>query len=251
MLLSSTVYLTVLDLCRKDLRGRSLSPEEFNTIAPIVNEKVFSKYYREFEESSENSETLSSFKVLNESIAVGAGGIVTLPARYYHIVGRPRYVDTDGITRHLDLVSSLEDADREDDYLTKATLTYPTFRFGINTTTGSMTINIRPTAGINPILMDYIRTTNIPVLDYYLNDTTLEYTWLSAGVAAVVPGGSTYRDGSTGVYNVPVPLTVNFEWDNEDMPLITALFLQELGAQLPDPTIYEAGTISEQKIEAE
>jgi hypothetical protein len=248
MILASTVYETVLDLARKDLRGRSLSPEEFNRIAPIVNEKVFSSYYKEFEESSENSEALSAFKVLNESIAVGAGGIVTLPARYYHIVGRPRYVDADGITRHLDLVSSLEDADREDDYLTKATLTYPTFRFGIATTTADMTIHVRPTAGIATILMDYIRTTDVPILDYYLNDTTAEYSFMAYGATVAVPLGSTAMNGTQGLANV-VSTTINWEWNNEDLPLIAALFLQELGAQLPNAEIYEAGTISETKIE--
>ena len=250
MLYSYVVYETVLDLSRKDLRGRSLSPEEFNRVARIVNEKIFSYYYSKFEESSENSESMSGFKVLGEAVVV-AGGIAALPTSFYHICGMPYYIDTGGVRRRLDLVSTLEHAKRDMDYLTQATLTHPTFRFGIATTTADMTIHVSPATGIGTIYLDYIRTPNMPYLDYYLNDTTFEYTWMPSGGGNVsVPSGSTARNGTTGAAIV-VSATVDFEWDNEDLPLICAMFLQEMGVQLPSSELYEGGTLSETKINAQ
>ena len=144
------------------------------------------------------------------------------------------------------MVSSLEHAKREQDYLTKATLIHPTFRFGLVNVAADMTVHVTPTDMIGPIYLDYIRTPVIPFLDYHIDRTTLVYTWMaSGGVAVAVPAGSTARDGTTaGNTNSE---TVNWEWDAEDLPLITQLFLQLLGIQLPDPTLYEGGSLQEEK----
>ena len=245
MLYAYQVYETLLDLSRKDLRGLSLTPEEYNNTARLVNEIVFAKYYSEFESTQDNSEALSAFKVLNESIPI-AGGIGSLPAWYYHMVGMPRYTDISGVSRYLDMVSSFEHSKREQDYLTKATLTHPTFRFGIASTTSDMTIYVTPSVGINPIYIDYIRTPDVPFLDYYVSDTTLNYTWLTTGVITAVPLGYTARNGTVGPNNV-ISQTIDYEWNDEDMPLILNLFLQYLGIQLPSPELYEGGTLQEQK----
>ena len=246
MLLASDVYEIILNLSRKDLRGRSLSVEEYNSTARIVNETVFAKYYAEFENSSENSESLSGFKVLGESIPIVAG-VGTLPASYYHVVGMPWYLSTGSVRRYLDLVSSLEHSKREQDYLTKATLIHPTFRFGLVDVAADMTIHVTPTT-ITPVYLDYIRTPDTPFLDYYIDRTTLVYTWMASGGGVVaIPAGSTARDGTTaGNTNSE---TVNWEFDSEDLPLIISLFLQHLGIQLPDNILYEGGTLVEQKID--
>jgi len=246
MILSSDVYQTVLDITRKDLRGRSLSVEEFNRVARIVNELVFAKYYSEFESSQENSEAMSAFKVLGMAVAIGLGGIGVLPADYYHIVGMPWYTDTGGVVRYLDNVSSLEFAKRQMDYLTQSTLTHPTFRFGTAIAGADMRIYISPIAGINPIYIDYIRVSDVPFLDYYISGTTYQYTWMDAGATVSVPAGSTASNGTLGPANV-VSTTINFEWDNEDFSFITDLFLQQLGITLPDEILYQGGLLSEQK----
>ena len=245
MLLASDVYEIILNLSRKDLRGRSLSPEEYNSTARIVNETVFAKYYAEFESTSENSESLSAFKVLGETIPIVAG-VGTLPDSYYHVVGMPWYLSTGSVRRYLDLVSSLEHAKREQDYLTKATLTHPTFRFGLVNVAADMTIHVTPTT-VNPIYLDYIRTPDVPFLDYYISDSTLNYTWCaSGGVNVNIPAGSTYRDGTAGAA-VVVSQTTEWEWDADDLPLIISLFLQHLGIQLPDNILYEGGSLQEEK----
>jgi len=194
---------------------------------------------------------MSGFKVLNEAVAIGAGGIGNLPIKYYHMCGMPYYTDAEGIVRRLDLVSSLEHAEREQDFLTKATLIDPTYRFGTASATGDMDIYVSPTAGITTIYIDYIRVPNVPYLDYYADDTTAEYTWMASGsVTVAVPSGSTARDGTTGAANV-VSKTVDWEFDDEDLPLICNLFLQQLGIQLPSPELYEGGTLGEQKSDAQ
>jgi hypothetical protein len=253
------VYQTLLDITRKDARGLALSVEEFNNIAPLVNELLFDKYYSDFEDTQENSEAMSAFKVLNESIAVGGGGIASLPANYYYMVGMPRYTDLSGTTRYLDMVSSLEHAKREQDYLTKASLTYPTFRFGIATAVSPMTLYVTPATGINPILIDYIRIPATPYLDYYIDDVTYEQTWLEDDVVAmpvahtapkVVKDGVTLRAETTGAANV-TGYTVDFEWSSSDIPMLISLFLQQMGIALPDEVLFQGGQISEQKIDNE
>jgi len=244
MLYASEVYEVLLDLSRKDLRGRSLSPEEYNNTARLVNEMVFAKYYAKFEGTIENSEAMSGFKVLNEAVVI-AGGVGVLPARYSHKVGKPRYVHTDTTIKHLDWVSSQEDADREEDYLTKATLVHPTCRLGITTTTADMTVHVRPTT-ITQIYLDYIRTPDRPFLDYYVNDTDLNYTWMAAGATVAVPAGSTARNGTAGAANV-ASSTVNWEFSEDDLPMIINLFLQLLGIQLPSQELLQGGLLQEQK----
>jgi hypothetical protein len=248
MVLAKDIYQSILDVARKDARGRSLSVEEFNTTARVVNELIFSKYYADFEDTQEVSETMSAFKVLDESIAVGAGGVAPLPATYFYMCGMPKYLGTDGSYKYLDLVSSLEHAKREQDYLTKATLEHPTFRFGIATATSAMTMYVTPSAGINPVIIDYIRMPNTPFLDYYVNNTTAEYTFMAAGATVAVPLGCTARNGTAGLANV-ASSTVNFEWSDSDLPLILSLFMKQLGIQLPSPELYEGGMRQETQLD--
>ncbi len=244
MIYAYQVYELILDLARKDSRGRSLSPEEYNRLAKVVNQLVFEKYYKDFEDTLEISESLSKFKVINEAVAIGGGGIGSLPANYYHVVGMPYYLDSGGVKRFLDMVSSLEFAKREQDYLTKSTLTHPTYRLGIATATSSMTMYVTPVTGITTVYVDYIRIPNTPILDYYVNDTTAVYTWMASGATVAVPSGSTAMNGKTGLANV-VSTTVNWEYDEEDLPFIGNLFMQQMGITIPDETLYQGGTLNE------
>lgn len=247
MLYSYHVYETLLSTIRKDKRGKSVTVEEFNDIAPLVNEAVFSKYYSQFESTPENTNKMSYFRVFGEPVAI-ALGIGSLPARYYAMSGSPYYTDAGGVVRYLDLVSDAEYAWRQRDYLTQATLSYPVYRLGTASVGASTRIYVTPTTGINPINIDYIRTPNVPCLDYYLNNTTLLYTFMAEGVTVAVPAGSTSMSGIAGAANV-ASTTVDWEWDESDMPLIISLFLQHIGIQLPSPELYEGGTLQEKKTE--
>jgi hypothetical protein len=253
MIYAYQVYETILDLARKDLRGRSLSPEEYNSTAKIVNELVYTKHYKDFEENIDNSDTLGGFKVFDVAIALAADAHNTcafgsLPPNYYHIIGKPRYYDGYD-TRWLDVVSTYEHAIRVEDYLTQATSIHPYCMIG-DVDGGYTALRVYPYDIGTPVWIDYLRIVTTPYLDYYINDTTAEYTWIAAGTTPTVPLGSTYRDGHTGSYAVPTALTKNWEWSDSDFSLICNLFLQQMGIQLPAPELYEGGTLQEKREEA-
>ena len=247
MILSSVIYETLLDSVRKDKRGRSISVEEYNSLAPIVNESVFSHYYKEFESSPESSSKMGDFRVIGESVAI-AGGVGTLPVSFYSLSGKPYYTDASGVIRWLDLVSDMEHAWRQGDYLTQGSLAYPTFRLGTATVGGAKQIYVTPTAGINPIVVDYIRVANTPKLDYFISDSTLLYVWGTAGENMNVPAGSTSMSGVAGAA-VVASQTVNWEFDNDDLPLIISLFMQIMGIQMPDEALWQGGTTLREKEE--
>jgi hypothetical protein len=163
--------------------------------------------------------------------------------------GKPYYTDVNGVTRYLDLVSDMEHAWRQGDYLTQSSLTHPTYRFGTATSGGVKQIFVSPTAGINPIYVDYVRIPSTPILDYYINNADLNYHWLSVGVNADIPVGCTAMNGTVGAAIV-ASQTINWEFNSDDIPLIMALFLQYAGIQIPDPVLYEGGTLQEQKIDS-
>jgi hypothetical protein len=140
----------------------------------------------------------------------------------------------------------MEHAKREQDYLTKATLTHPTCRLGITDVASNKTIHVTPTT-INPIYLDYIKTSYVPCLDYYVNDTTLVYTWIDEADIVDIPVGHTGMDGSVGAFPGYASSTLNWEYDAEDFPLIINLFLKYLGIQIPDPLLFEGGTTLEAK----
>jgi hypothetical protein len=245
MLLCSTVYDTLIDILRADKRGLALSPDEFSRLAKIVNERVYAKYYADFESNTDNIDVMGGFKVLNLNVAL-AGGVGSLPATYYQLIGKPRTVDSGGVTRRVDLVSSIELACRQDDFLTQPTTTHPCVMFGGLDGSDNLEINVYPTT-IASIYIDYLRTADVPYLDYYTNDTTLVVTYMASGATVSVPLGSTYRDGTAGGGAGIASLTTNFEWSNSDLPLIVAIFCELLGIAYPDQLLIEAGEINEQK----
>lgn len=246
------IYEMVLDLVRKDKRGRSFDIDEFNRVAKVVNAEVYAHYYSLYETSLESSDALDAFKMGNHQItltAVGtASAIGTLPADYYTVVGVPRYVDGANI-REVDVVTSIEFTKRQVDYLTRPTVKNPIVAFGGADGTGGREVAVLPNT-LASIRMDYLKVAATPFLDYYVNDTTMEYTYIAAGATPTVPVGSTYRDGSAGSYAVPAPLTVDFDWSIDDTALILSMFIQKLGLQLGDELMIQVGNNDEAKIKA-
>jgi hypothetical protein len=249
MIYSYVVYDTLIDLIRTDKRGLSLSIEEFNRLARVVNERVYSKYYEEFEGDTSSIDSMGGFKQLRQSVSL-ASGIGILPSDYWEMIGKGRYVDSSAVTRYIDLVTTLERAEREDDYLTMPTTTHPVMEIGDLDGSDNLQIRVYPstltTVPANTIYIDYLRTADIPFLDFYTNDTTLVHTYMAAGVNVNVPVGYTYRDGSAGAA-VKASQTVNWEWSDSDFNLILAIFCQLIGITLPDQLLVETGTINEKK----
>lgn len=245
MILASSVYTLILDKIRKDVRGLSLSPDEYNNLCPVINERLYDTYYKEFEEGTESSDTLGWFKSFNESIAL-TGGVGVFPHDYYHLIGKPR-IDDNGTTRWVDLVTTFEHAEREEDFLTKATVTHPTCQIGGEHASGYTQVRVTPTT-IATLYIDFLRIADTPFLDYYVNNTTLAYTYMATGVNVSVPAGSTYRTGTAGGGAPIASQTINWEWAESDLPLIIAMFLEEIGVTLPDEVLYAGGQASETKI---
>jgi len=233
----------VLDLVRKDKRGRSLDIDEFNRVAKIANARLYAHYYNQFETSNDVSNALAKFKVTNYEVSLTAG-VGTLPANYYDLIGAPRYTDGSD-TREVDVVTNIEYTKRQSDYLTRPTTTHPIMMLaGVS---GTQTqVYVLPVT-VSSIRVDYLKEASTPFLDYYVNDTTLEYTYIDAGSTPTVPTGSTYRDGSVGSYAVPTALTVNFDWDSGDVPLLLSYFVQILGLQLGDEMLIQVGNAEELK----
>lgn len=241
----------MIDTIRKDRRGKAVQVDEFNRLSDQVNQEVFSTYCDKFEEDIENTTTLAKFKTYNSSIGLAISGnetIGALPSDYYRIIGKPRTV-VGSDTRRVDVVTTLELAMRSSDYLTQPTLIHPVCQIGDEDTNGYPYIRVSPSTVTN-LYVDYLREPATPFLDYYVSDTTLGYTFLSAGATSVnVPSGYTYRTGTIGGSAVTVnSATVNWEWDTDDIPLIISKFLNILGIAIPDEILLQAGTINEQKI---
>ena len=121
MISCSDVYNLLLDELRTDKRGLSCEPDEFNRIARLVNQEIFDDAIDKFEKDQGSSDKLGAFKVHNYSISLTAG-VGSFPSNYYRLIGKPRTLD--GSTyRKVDMVSTYEQASRDDDYLTQATTT--------------------------------------------------------------------------------------------------------------------------------
>ena len=65
MLSCSTVYNLLISQIRADGRGLALSPDEFNRFAPVVNERLYSKYLETFET---NTDTIGALEVLRSLV---------------------------------------------------------------------------------------------------------------------------------------------------------------------------------------
>lgn len=255
MIYVEDVYNLLLTEIRKDVRGKSLSVDEFNEVAKQANLELFEDFYKDFEKNIESSDTLAKFKVFDTAVVVTAdtnnlAAVGVLPQNYYHIIGKPRKY-TGSTIAWIDVVSTYEHAVRQDDYLTQATTTHPTCMIGgkYGTLPEYRQIRVHPYNIGSPIYIDYLKTPATPFLDYYVSDTDLNYTFLDASSTVLIPLGYTYRTGTAGGAAVSVySYTTNFDWDDEDLSLLMAKFMKILGIQIPDETLLQAGILNETKI---
>ena len=171
MIYTSQIYDTLLTAIRKDKRGLSFSPDDFNNIIVQVNQRIFRLNYAGFESSKLSMDEMDSFKKVNVPINLDTNGIGILPSDYYHLVGDPYYMHPTFGRRRVDLITSLEHGQREMDYLTKASITYPTTFMAYGATSEDMSLYVTPTT-CTPIYIDYLRKVTTPFLDYYV-DTNL------------------------------------------------------------------------------
>jgi hypothetical protein len=256
MLLISDVYNLLLDELRADKRGQSLEISEYNRICRLVNYELYADFCKKFETDTENIDTLGWYKVNDYGIDL-TSGVGTIPSNYYRIIGKPRTLDGT-TTRYVDLVTEFEHACREEDYLTKATVVHPTCRISGVNATEQLQIRIAPTTTIK-VWLDYLRMLVTPYLDWFINDTTLNYTFFAETTTpqsvapgciapAVVINGITYRNVTTGGAGVTVTsFTKNFRWDESDLSLLITKLVNRVAKQLPDELLLQTSMAEQTK----
>ncbi len=236
---NDVVYNAVLNALRVDKRGNALRLDEFNKLSPIVNRRVLLYYTKDFEDNIDNTNSIGHLKVFAQPVNLSAG-VASLPSNYHRMIGEPYYADTGGIRRNIDVVTSLESSFREADYLTQSTVTHPTCIIGgqSSDTNKYLQIRVNPTT-ISSIYVNYLREPVTPFLDYYITKATMNYTFLAVGASHTVTTLEEYRDGTTGAKS---SISVDWDWNLDDLPLIVALFLEQMGIIIPDPLLTEGGT---------
>ena len=248
MLLVLDVYNLLLDELRTDKRGLSCEVGEYNRLIRLVNQEIFEQYVKRFEEGHESSNELGFLKVHNYSLTL-TSGVATLPANYDRIIGKPRILSGSSYV-NVDVVSTYELACRSDDYLTEPTTTYPVCTIGGIDAYEDLQIRVSPTT-ITTVWIDYLRELSVPFLDYYINDTTLEYTFLDETTDPyTITEGYTYSDGTVGDTTV-VSQTENLRWGEGDLSLILTKLVNRLSKQLPDELLLQASTAEQIKSDAE
>jgi hypothetical protein len=232
MISVSQVYDTILAYCRKDKRGLSFSPDDFNNAIIQVNQRIYRLNYKDFESSKLSMDEMDSFKVVNNPITLDGNGVGSLPSDYFHLVGDPYYIHATYGRRRIDLITSLENGSREMDYLTKASVLYPTCFMGYGATSADMSIYVNPVT-CTPVYIDYLRQVATPFLDYYVNSTTMEITYMAEGASVTIPTDCVARDG-TIAGAVASSSTKDIEFHEHDLPAIINLLLEAVGISLPD-----------------
>jgi hypothetical protein len=246
MISISQVYDTLLAQIRKDARGLSFSPDDFNNIIIGVNQRLYKKNFADFEASKWSMTEMDSFKIVNFQIPLDTNGVGVLPNDYYILVGNPYYINPISGRRQIDLITSLEHAQREMDFLTKGSDLYPTAFMAYSAGADDMSLYVTPTT-CTPIFIDYLRMVSTPYLDYY-TDPNLNVIYMNEGATVTIPLGSMYRDGTPGIANI-TSKTVDFEWHPHDFPVLVNLLLESVGISLPDELLMQVSAVDDPKLE--
>jgi hypothetical protein len=247
MIAVETVYDTLLSLIREDKRGNAISPDEFNRLSKLVNERVFQKKYAGFETSTENIGALARFKEIEVPLVLAAGS-TSLPSNYREIIGKPRITDSLGMIRRCDLISQLELDERSDDYLTMPIQTYPVYTLGELDGSDNIIMHVYPATITGNVTIDYLKNPTVPYYDYYTNNTTLVVVYMDTSTVPAIASGNIYRDGTAGDgVTTFTSLSADWEWDEGDLMLILTIFAEMLGIALPDQFLVEVGNAEEVK----
>ncbi len=244
MILASFIYDTILDLIRKDQQGNAFNITEYNNIIKLVNYELYNAYSAAIGEDIRSMEALKDFMKLGDSITLTTG-VGDLPSTYERILGKPYWV-TGSSTIEIDLITSLEKADRLRDDLTKPTTADPVAIIGGVDGSGSSQISVYPTTGITTIYIDFLAIPTTPLLDYYV-DSVGQYVYMIEDADNVtIPTGAIYSDGTAGP-TTKNSATVNFEWHPDQTPVIINMVLQKAGIILSKQVAIEYGLARETK----
>jgi hypothetical protein len=241
---SEFLYTTIAEKIRKDQRGGKFNISTFNRLVQIADKRILMAFMSRSEEDIEITSHAGFLKVFDYPIAL-TNGVGSLPSNFFKPIGDPWCYDIteddpSANIRWLDIVTSQEHTYREQNYLTKSTTDYPTCVIGGQDGLLNLAIRAYPST-INMVYMNYFRSSVAPYLDYYINKTTLQPTYLAAGIGSfIVPVGCQYRDG-TDEGGAATSLTVDPEWDLHELPWFVAYILSEIGVAIPDDILIRIG----------
>lgn len=158
----------------------------------------------------------------------------------YHALSTGHVIIISG-TANYNGVYTVTKIDPDNFYITAV---YVSSQTGTWTTRSAMEMKVAPVDimsfdKITSIYLHYLRSPATPFLDYYMNNTTLELTFLSENATHVnVPSGCTYRTGTVGGAAVYVDsATVNFEWEDSLFNELLAVMQQTAAIQLQDTSL--------------
>jgi len=246
MISVSYVYDTIQTLIRKDQKGNSFSISEFNRLAKAVNYELYNFFADKVGESSKYREAVKNFITLQEAISL-TSGVGDIPTDYGRLLGQPYLVSGSDVIP-VDEMEETEKAWRLRDTLTKPTASYPACIIGGVDGGGVSQITVYPNT-ISTVYIDYLSIPATPILDYYITSTGL-YVYLDQGATGVsVPAGAVYSDGTPGPVSKDSQ-TIDFEWDEDQIPILIDMLLQKAGIVLDSQIPIEYGVAKQTKEEA-
>jgi len=176
-----------------------------------------------------------------------ASGVGNLPSAYERLQGIP-YVISGADFIPVDVITSLELPVRLADELTKPTVTHPVAIIGGAKVTDLSQITVYPDT-ITTLQVSYLKIPAIPLLDYYILSTG-QYYYLAVDEDGVtIPVGAVYSDGVTVNPSTVDSLTVNFEWHEDETPILINMVLQKAGIILESQMPIEYGIAKQNKEE--
>jgi hypothetical protein len=242
----SFTYDTILDLIRKDQKGRAFSIPEFNDIIKLVNYELYSHLAPKSGQDTDVIEALKDFVVLGATISL-TSGVGSIPSGYERIQGKP-YVISGADTIPVDVITSLELPDRLEDELTKPSALHPVAIIGGAPVLDLSQITVYPDT-ISDIRVSYLKIPATPLLDYYILSTG-QYFYLDEDATGItIPVGAVYSDGVTVNPSTVDSLTVNFEWREDQTPILVNMVLQKAGIVLESQIPIEYGIAKQNKEE--
>lgn len=240
----SYVYDTILTLIRKDQQGNSFNIPEYNNLIKLVNLELYNFYVSKIEQDADNTNVMYPFIKRNVQITL-TGGVGELPSVVHRLLGKPWYISGSD-TIPFDMVTSVEFAERMKDELTKPTEDNPIVILG--TPQDDDNITVYPST-LTSIRFDYLLLPTTPLLDYYILSTG-QYVYLDAGATNItIPVGAVYSDGVTTNPSTVNSLTVDFQWHQDEIPILIDSVLQKAGLILENQAPIEYGIAKQIKEE--
>ena len=227
-------------ITNKDPIGETLTPEQYNTLLPVVNYKYYKRLYGlpedyqvgmpfskiAWELTQNITDSLRTFKTLrdykNNPLSVDSNGQASYPDDYFHVSSmRYKKLTNAGCSAterwsNVEVVFDNQLGGRLANSITNPTKNNPICCF-YNTYIQFYPIDLQF------VEFTYLRKPATPYYDYYIDTTTEEQVYLAPGTTSPATGADPASHVST---------SVEFEWEDSDIIGLAQIMLEELGINL-------------------